>query len=191
MYSGDKDHVIGIVHIKNLLQRARAVGFERVHLETVMTPPLFVPETIAVDDLLTQMRQRKQQMAILLDEYGGVVGLVTIEDLIEEIVGDINDESDQTTTDYTKLSDLEYLVSGRMPLHDFNALFDTTLEAPDVDTLAGYIIAQLGDIPTRYKQERLTLAPGITAVTGQIAGARLVNVHVHLEKPLTAGDSAG
>ncbi|KRK71801.1 hemolysin family protein [Lacticaseibacillus nasuensis] len=191
VYSGDKDHVIGIVHIKNLLQRARAVGFERVHLETVMTPPLFVPETIAVDDLLTQMRQRKQQMAILLDEYGGVVGLVTIEDLIEEIVGDINDESDQTTTDYTKLSDLEYLVSGRMPLHDFNALFDTTLEAPDVDTLAGYIIAQLGDIPTRYKQERLTLAPGITAVTGQIAGARLVNVHVHLEKPLTAGDSAG
>ncbi|MCI1985664.1 MAG: hemolysin family protein [Lactobacillus sp.] len=178
VYHGDKDHVIGIVHIKNLLKRARAVGFAHVRLEAVMTKPLFVPETISVDDLLTEMRVQHQQMAILLDEYGGVVGLVTIEDLIEEIVGDIDDESDRAAIPYTKLDEHTYLVSGRMTLSDFNDAFHTDLAADDVDTVAGFVISQLGVIPTSYKQEVLTLPSGMTMTTGKMEGSRLVNVHI-------------
>ncbi|HAJ53970.1 MAG TPA: HlyC/CorC family transporter, partial [Lactobacillus sp.] len=101
VYEEDKDHVIGIVHIKNLLKEARRVGFEHVKIESVMTEPVFVPETITVDALLKEMQTRQQQIAILLDEYGGVIGIVTIEDLLEEIVGDIDDESDQAEQLYT------------------------------------------------------------------------------------------
>ncbi|MFK5281428.1 CBS domain-containing protein, partial [Lacticaseibacillus paracasei] len=105
VYEEDKDHVVGIVHIKNLLKEARRVGFDHVKIESVMTAPVFVPETITVDDLLTEMQVKQQQMAILLDEYGGVVGIVTIEDLLEEIVGEIDDESDQVEKLFTKQGD--------------------------------------------------------------------------------------
>ena len=85
-----------------------------------MIEPVFVPETIPVDVLLTEMQTKQQQMAILLDEYGGVVGIVTIEDLLEEIVGDIDDESDQAEKLYTKQTDHDFIVSGRMPISEFN-----------------------------------------------------------------------
>ncbi len=186
VYQGDKDNVIGIVHIKNLLKEARRVGFEQVRLEDVMTDPLFVPETLTVDDLLTEMRIRQQQMAILLDEYGGVVGVVTIEDLIEEIVGDIDDESDQATVMVTKLDADDYLVAGKMPISEFNAYFHMTLEADDVDTLAGYVITQLGKIPTNRQQESLPLPGGSTLTTGKMDGSRMINVHVHLSQPASA-----
>ncbi|MEL1206127.1 CBS domain-containing protein, partial [Staphylococcus epidermidis] len=87
VYRDDKDQVVGVVHIKNLLKEARQKGFQAMQIEAVMKEPLFVPETITIDDLLFEMKRTQQQMAILLDEYGGVVGLATIEDLLEEIVG--------------------------------------------------------------------------------------------------------
>ncbi|WP_179395111.1 hemolysin family protein [Lacticaseibacillus absianus] len=179
VYQGDKDNVVGVVHIKNLLRQARTVGFASVRLEDIMTDPLFVPETISIDDLLTEMRIRQQQMGILLDEYGGVVGLVTIEDLIEEIVGDIDDESDSATVLVTKLDADDYLIAGRMTLNDFNAEFGTALDEPDVDTIAGFMITRLGAIPTNRKQETLTLGEGMTLTTGKMEGSRLVNVHLH------------
>lgn len=179
IYQKDKDNIIGIVHIKNLLRQARQVGFAHVRLEDIMTDPLFVPETISIDDLLTEMRIRQQQMGILLDEYGGVVGLVTIEDLLEEIVGDIDDESDSATVNYTKLDHDDYLVNGRMTLSDFNEAFGTNLQAADVDTIAGYVINALGAIPSTHKQETVTI-PGGTLTTGKIENSRLVNVHLHL-----------
>ncbi|MFD1393709.1 hemolysin family protein [Lacticaseibacillus jixianensis] len=183
IYQKDKDNVIGIVHIKNLLRQARRVGFANVRLEDIMTDPLFVPETISIDDLLTEMRIRQQQMGVLLDEYGGVVGLVTIEDLLEEIVGDIDDESDSATVNYTKLDQDDYLINGRMTLSDFNEAFGTSLHAPDVDTIAGYVISTLGAIPNTHKQETVPI-PGGTLTTGKIENSRLVNVHLHL--PITA-----
>ncbi|WP_125702800.1 hemolysin family protein [Lacticaseibacillus daqingensis] len=191
VYQGDKDNVIGVVHIKNLLREARQVGFNQVRLEAIMTDPLFVPETISVDDLLTEMRIRQQQMGILLDEYGGVVGLVTIEDLIEEIVGDIDDESDSATVRVTKLDQDDYLVAGGMPLHEFNAEFGTSLDEPDVDTIAGFMITRLGAIPTNHKQQTLTFENGMTLTTGKVEGARLVNVHLHLPNAPASTNSSG
>ncbi|KRO16707.1 transporter [Lacticaseibacillus saniviri JCM 17471 = DSM 24301] len=190
VFKEDKDHIVGIVHIKNLLKQARQIGFEHLKIEDVMTEPLFVPETISVDDLLTAMRVKQQQMAILLDEYGGVVGLVTIEDLIEEIVGDIDDESDQADLTYTKTGERTYLVAGRMTISDFNDAFGTQLEDPDVDTIAGYVITQLGAIPSNHHQETLFIGDGLKITTGRVEGSRLLNVHLELpeHKPVVQTD---
>ncbi len=95
VYEDDKDKIIGVIHTKNLLQAGYELGFENVKLRRIMNDPLFVPETIFVDDLLAAFRNTNNQMAILLDEYGGVAGLVTFEDLLEEIVGEIDDDKDK------------------------------------------------------------------------------------------------
>ena len=88
-------------------------------------------------------------MAILLDEYGGMVGIVTLEDLLEEIVGEIDDESDEVENLYTQVGENEYLVQGRMPIDEFNECFNTKLDMNDVDSMASYLITALGTIPRR------------------------------------------
>ena len=90
-----KDKIVGILHTKTLLKAARNLGFENIELGAIIQEPLFVPETIFIDDLLYELKRTQNQMAILLDEYGGVVGLATLEDLLEEIVGEIDDETDE------------------------------------------------------------------------------------------------
>jgi len=134
VYDGDKDNVIGIIHWKKILQ-----------------DPLFVPETIFVDDLLKELRNTQRQMAILLDEYGGMAGLVTLEDLLEEIVGEIDDETDKAEIEVHKIGEDTYIVQGTMNLNDFNDYFDVELESDDVDTIAGYYLTGVGTIPTTEK----------------------------------------
>ncbi|KRM72451.1 hemolysin family protein [Lacticaseibacillus brantae] len=180
VFDDDKDKIVGLIHIKDLLKDARKQGFGQLHIRDIMVEPWFVPETITVDDLLTEMRAKQRQMAILLDEYGGVVGLVTIEDLIEEIVGEIDDESDQTEVLYTKVADDDYIISGRMPINDFNELFETDLNAADVDTIAGYVIAQIGMIPGNHQQQSVAINDHLTLITGEVQGSRLVNLHLKI-----------
>lgn len=120
VYQGDKDHIVGVIHIRNVLRRARQVGFDQLDYQDVMGEALFAPETTLISDLLVEMQDTQRQLAILLDEFGGVTGLATIEDLIEEIVGDIDDEVDQTEVLFTKLNDHQYVIHGKMLLDDFN-----------------------------------------------------------------------
>lgn len=152
VYKEDKDTVIGIVHTKQVLNEAYRVGFDQLSLESVMKEPLFVPETIYTDDLLYEFKKTQNQMAILLDEYGSTVGLVTLEDLLEEIVGDIEDETDEVDTLYKQIDDTTYLVQGKMTINEFNDVFGTKLEMNDVDTMAGYLMTSLGVIPEENEQ---------------------------------------
>ncbi|WP_071131192.1 hemolysin family protein [Enterococcus timonensis] len=177
VYKEDKDKIIGVLHIKNLLKAAHKVGFENIKLHDVLQEPLFVPETIFIDDLLYELKKTQNQMAILLDEYGGVVGVVTLEDLLEEIVGEIDDESDEVEKLYTQISENEYYVQGRMSIDEFNEEFDTELEMPDVDTMAGYLITALGMIPDEgeklsYNVDHLTLT------SEEMEGARVLLLRV-------------
>src|SRR5699024_6837478 len=135
VYDDDKDKIIGILHTKNLLKGAFKSGFENLNLKNLLQEPLFVPETIFIDDLLYELKKTQNQMSILLDEYGGVVGIVTLEDLLEEIVGEIDDESDEVETLYEKVNDNEYIIQGRMLIEEFNELFETDLHMSDVDTM--------------------------------------------------------
>ncbi|MFD1411093.1 hemolysin family protein [Lapidilactobacillus gannanensis] len=180
VYQEDKDVIVGILHIKNILQKAHSTGFDHLKLADIMTAPMFVPETVNINELLLEMQKTHQQMAILLDEYGGVVGLATIEDLIEEIVGEIDDESDATETLFTKVNDHRYVIAGKMPLSDFNDQFGTNLENDDVDTIAGFVITELGTIPTNGNHLQVTLANGMVLTTGVVRGSRLENVTLEI-----------
>ena len=147
VYDDDKDNVIGLIHTKRLLNEAFTNGFDNIVLRKILQEPLFVPETIFVDDLLTELRNTQNQMAILLDEYGGMSGLVTLEDLLEEIVGEIDDETDKAEVEVYQISDHTYFVLGTMSLNDFNEYFEVELESDDVDTIAGYYLTGVGSIP--------------------------------------------
>ncbi|MGT2710896.1 hemolysin family protein [Streptococcus oriscaviae] len=153
VYEGDKDKVIGLIHTKKILAEGFTNGFDKLNIRRIMQEPLFVPETIYVDDLLKALRNTQNQMAILLDEYGGVAGLVTLEDLLEEIVGEIDDETDKTEIFVREIGENTYIVQGSMTLNDFNEHFDTELESDDVDTIAGFYLTGLGTIPTQDEKE--------------------------------------
>ncbi|HEM4321278.1 TPA: HlyC/CorC family transporter [Streptococcus suis] len=149
VYDGDKDNIIGLIHTKKILSEAFSNGFDNLNISRIMQEPLFVPETIFVDDLLTSLRNTQNQMAILLDEYGGVAGLVTLEDLLEEIVGEIDDETDKTEIFVREIADNTYIVQGNMTLNDFNEHFEMELESDNVDTIAGYYLTGVGTIPSQ------------------------------------------
>lgn len=182
IYEGDKDTVIGILHMKDVLKVAKKIGFDQIDLKSVMHEPLFVPATIYTNDLLVRFKTEHQHMAILKDEYGGVEGIVTMEDLIEEIVGEIEDESDEESKIYRKLSNKVYNIDGIMPIEKFNELFDVTITSEESDTVAGYILEQLGYLPeddqkgVRVEQEMFTFTPVI------IENGRLKSINVQFKQ---------
>ncbi|MBO0431589.1 hemolysin family protein [Enterococcus sp. DIV0660C] len=182
VYNEDKDKVIGILHTKNLLKAAHRFGFANLEIRKIMQEPLFVPETIFIDDLLYELKKTQNQMAILLDEYGGVVGLATLEDLLEEIVGEIDDESDEVENLYEKVAEHEYIIQGRMLIDEFNEAFDTDLHMSDVDTMAGYLITALGLIPD--EGEKLSFdVDNVTLISEEMEGSRILKIRVQFHDP--------
>lgn len=153
VYDDDKDKIVGVLHTKRLLDAGFRDGFDNIVLRKILQEPLFVPETIFVDDLLRQLRNTQNQMAILLDEYGGVAGIVTLEDLLEEIVGEIDDETDKAEQFVHEIGEHTYIVLGTMTINEFNDYFDVDLESDDVDTIAGYYLTGVGNIPDQDSRE--------------------------------------
>lgn len=153
VYDDDKDKIVGVLHTKRLLDAGFRDGFDNIVLRKMLQEPLFVPETIFVDDLLRQLRNTQNQMAILLDEYGGVAGIVTLEDLLEEIVGEIDDETDKAEQFVREIGEHTYIVLGTMTINEFNDYFDVDLESDDVDTIAGYYLTGVGNIPDQDSRE--------------------------------------
>ncbi|MEW3467170.1 hemolysin family protein, partial [Enterococcus entomosocium] len=182
VYNEDKDKVVGILHTKNLLKCAYKYGFDTMDIKQILQEPLFVPETVFIDDLLYELKKTQNQMAILLDEYGGVVGLVTLEDLLEEIVGEIDDESDEVEELYEKISDKEYVIQGRMLIDDFNEAFNMSLHMSDVDTMAGYLITALGLIPD--EGEKLSFeVDNVKLISEEMEGSRVLKIRVIFHDP--------
>lgn len=177
VYEAEKDTIIGILHIKSLLKASREIGLDEVDLKTILNEALYVPETIFMDDLLYHLKLTHNQMAVLCDEYGGIVGIVTLEDLLEEIVGDIDDEYDETYNLIEKLPDNRYLVDGATQLSKFNEYFKTTIQSNNVDSIAGYFITQHGNIPR--PSEQATINYGEYRLTAnKVEGTRLLNLYV-------------
>lgn len=177
VYVSDKDNIIGIVHVKNLLKASRTTKLDDIDIKDILNPPLYVPETIFMDDLLYELKRTRNQMAILNDEYGGVVGIATLEDLLEEIVGDIDDEYDETYSMIEAINETRYLVDGSTPLSKFNEFFNTNIESNDVDSIAGFFIMQYGSIP-HAKEEAVVEYADYIFTSNDIEGSRLVNLFV-------------
>ena len=149
VYKDSIDNVIGILNIKDYFAQAYQVGFESVDIHTILRKAYFVPETKNIDDLFKEMQKLHQHIAILIDEYGGVSGIVTIEDLIEEIMGEIEDEYDEEADlMIRKLHDNLYEIDATMSIEDLNEALDLKLDEDEsYDTVGGFVLDELGRIP--------------------------------------------
>ena len=145
VYTGSLDEVVGVVHAKDVLRALRASPGTPV--KRIMRQPVFVPGTREVEDVLADMKRLKTHMAVVLDEYGGTAGLVTMEDLLEEIVGEIYDEYDPVSAAPAASNDGSVVVDGAMALTEFNDRFDGDLDDSDYTTLGGFLFGQLGRLP--------------------------------------------
>ena len=149
VYEEEADNIIGVLMTKDLMIEAYKKGFENVNIESLVQEAYFVPETKNVNELFSEMQMEKKHIAILIDEYGGFSGIVTLEDLIEEVMGNISDEFDDEDLMITKLpfSKNKYLVNGEISLNDLNDNFHFNLDSKYYDTLSGFLIEKLGYIP--------------------------------------------
>ena len=176
IYQNEKDNVIGVLHVKNILKKASSKGFGSIDFMEVANDPMLVPSTVYTDDLLIEFQREQQHMAILIDEYGGVEGIVTMEDLLEEIVGEIDDETDVSTLgDIRIIDDFNFYLNGGLSIDEFNNYFDENIESKDVDTIAGFVINQIGYVPA--DEERVSIRiNNYVLTTSEIHNGRIYGV---------------
>ena len=177
LYEEDKDKVIGVIHVKDVFRAAREQGFDNIDLRALAHEPVFVPSTIFVDDLLVEFRKTRQHLAVLKDEYGGVEGIVTLEDLIEEIVGDIEDEYDEEEKEVVEIDENNSVIDAGMSLDRFNQIYQTSLESDEVDTMAGAIIEKLGYFPDDDEVVKVRFEGYLLQPT-EIENDRIRKIHV-------------
>jgi putative hemolysin len=178
VYEETIDEIIGILYAKDLLPILKRPAAERPALRSLLRPPVFVPESMSVDDLLHEFQRRKVHLAIVLDEYGGTAGLVTIEDLLEEIVGEIQDEYDVEEPLVVRLSEDEARIDGRAAIDDLTELFEIDLGLEDedeYDTVGGLIYHRIGGVPKPGDQ---VLVDGLTLTVETTDGRRVGKVLV-------------
>jgi len=190
VYRGQVDNIVGLLYIKDVLKEMlESENGDLPALKDLLRPAYFVPETKKVLVLLQEMRAREVHLAIVVDEYGGTAGLVTLEDIVEEIVGEIRDEYDQEEEfPYEKLAEYDYVFQGRIDLDDFNDYMDTELPKDMADTLSGYIYRELGRVPAAGEElfvEEFDLSLTVVDVDGQ----RITKVRAYREPQVTESES--
>lgn len=144
---GDADNIIGMLHIKDYLLKASHEGFDNVNIRELLRPVYLVPETKNIDALFKELQKEKHHIAILIDEYGGFSGIVSVEDIIEQIVGDIDDEYDEADRVIEKIDDTTYVVDGNVYLDDLDDETPVSLESDNSETVGGFVIDLMGEIP--------------------------------------------
>ncbi|MBC2206158.1 hemolysin family protein [Listeria booriae] len=183
VYLDDMDSVYGILHMKDFFAAARKYGFDNIDVKLLVKEAFFVPETIFVDDLLKEMQKSHNQMAILMDEYGGVAGLVTVEDLLEEIVGEIDDEYDAITDEVKMLDARTFIVEGGMAIDDFNERFHVTLPDKGIDTIAGFVLTQIKTIP-EDDDEVILEYEQFTFIVTEMKDSRIIAMRVEINEEM-------
>ncbi|NFO11329.1 HlyC/CorC family transporter [Clostridium botulinum] len=153
VYEEDIDNIIGILYMKDFILEARKHEFENVNIREILHPPYFVPETKNIDDLFNELKSSKKHMAILIDEYGGFSGIVTIEDLVEEVMGNIDDEYDEEECFVQKIDSNTFIVNGLMPIDDLNDYIHIQLVSDECDTISGFLINIMGKIPNNIEEK--------------------------------------
>jgi len=175
VYRGTLDDIVGILHVRDLFGAMHDVGIASVELESIVRPAYVVPETKDLAALLADFRREKQHLAIVVDEYGDVEGIVTLEDLLEEIVGDIEDEFDLPDTSIERVDDTHIRIEGTYTIDDFNEEFGTELEHEDFNTMAGLVFGALGRAAEVGDEVRVD---GLNLRVNEIEGSRILKLEV-------------
>jgi CBS domain containing-hemolysin-like protein len=188
VYEGSIDSVVGVLLTKDLLPlladpRARGSAFD---IRRLMREPYFVPDTKPVDDILAEFRQQSVHLAIVLDEFGGTYGLVTMEDLLEEIVGDINDEYDVAEPDFSPTPEGDVLIDGGAAISEVNERFALMLPEEDFDTIGGYVFGALGRVPVPGDVVEVSAEAGATLQVEETEDRRVLRVRLCLPSPARA-----
>ena len=184
VYADSIDDIIGILHVKDLLS---SWGEKRLDLQEIVRSPYFIPETKKISLLLTELRDKKSHMAIVIDEYGGVAGLVTIEDIIEEIIGEIRDEYDDDEILMVATDDGDLLVDARLEIEKLTEHFDLQVPKGNFESVGGFIISLLGRVPQPL--EKIIHAP--LEMTIESADARKIRkVRIKVQKQDVSPDES-
>ena len=145
VYEETIDNIVGVLHIKDLLKAF--AGKKQVKIKSLLREGYFVPESKPINEIFKELQVNKKQMAIVIDEYGGTAGLITMEDILEEIVGNIFDEYDEEKSEYEKIDENTYLINGSVSLHELKKILNVEIPEGDYDTLSGYLLELLGKLP--------------------------------------------
>lgn len=181
VYDDNLDQILGIVHVKDLLRAMQSPDWQTCTARAFLREPIFVPETIPVSELLKRFRDNKQHIAIVLDEYGGTAGLVTLEDLLEEIVGEVSDPFDKTIPEIQAMPDGSILIDGLTLIEEVNAELGLNLQDPNYDTIAGYVLGKLGRIP---HAKEMVEADGVRFQVEAMDGLRIASLSLtRINKP--------
>lgn len=188
VYHRNMDNIVGVVYAKDLLRAqvsaaANGAAQEPV-LERIMRRPYFVPESKKVDELLREFQLRHVHIAVIVDEYGGTSGIVCLEDVIEQIVGDIQDEFDDEADEIQKIAEGIYLCDARVRLDELNESSGLNLPADDFETLGGFVVDLFGKIPVKYEKESYGMAD---FVIQQMEGNRVTSVKIVVRRGAAAG----
>lgn len=174
LFEDSVDNIVGVIYAKDVLKHL-AEGSHPDSLKTLARPPYFIPETKKVDELLTELRQNKIHIAIVVDEYGGTAGLVTTEDILEEIVGEIEDEYDMEEAIVERVSETEAVLDARVGIDALNEMFHVDIGSEDYDTVGGIIFTELGRVPVVGDEVRVD---GIQLHVLSIIGRRIKKIRV-------------
>jgi putative hemolysin len=189
VYRESLDEIAGILHVRDLFSALHDRGLANVRLEELLRPAYIVPETKDLAALLAEFRKQNQHMAVVVDEYGAMQGIVTLEDLLEEIVGEIEDEFDLPDESVERLDDTRVRIDGTFPIDDFNEQFQTAIEVEDYHTMAGFVFGLLGRAPEVGDE---VANDGLVLRVVEIEGSRIQRLEVEFGEPLPveAGDDA-
>lgn len=152
VYEDNIDNIVGVLYVKDLLAESRKVGFDNIDIKEIMQEPYFVPENKKTNELFKVLKEKKIHLAFLVDEYGGFSGIVTMEDLIEEIVGDIDDEYDIEEMNISQVDENIFIAKGILPISEVRERFNKNIISGNYDTLNGYLIANMGEVPKERKE---------------------------------------
>jgi len=180
VYKESIDNIIGILYNKDLLKYVNEKP-KKFQLEKILHKPFFVPETMPLDDLLLEFQKKRLHLAVVVDEYGGMSGVITLEDIIEEIVGDIEDEFDDDVPEMQKIRENIYKVDSRMTISDFNEETGLSLPTEDFDTIGGLVLDLFGKVP--QKNEAIE-HEGILFRVNSVKGTRIKLVTIRIPRDI-------
>jgi len=186
VYKDTIDNVIGVLYVKDLLRHLIKNG-DGIRMDEIIRTPYFVPESKKLDSLLREFKRRKVHIAVAVDEYGGTSGIVCMEDIIEEIVGDIQDEFDNETEDILEIGERAYLCDARVDIGDLNSHIGIELPDEDFDTLGGFVFNLFGKIPVKF--EKVTYG-NIDFIVQEMEGHKILSVKLILNEPQPTEDAA-